>query len=226
MSIMAAQAGETRSGRPPQPFVIRVAHWAAIPLLVIMAGSGLQIFTAYPMLGPSGDLYGWYPWQGVPPPRWLRFGNWLAGARHWHFAVAWFLVANGAMYLLYMGVRGEWRRRLFNPRRDTANALLMIAYYLRIRRTPPPVDFYNGLQRLAYTSAIALGLVEVLSGLAIYKPVQFSWLAALFGGYDGARAAHLLGLVGLAMFAVVHIILVSLHPRALVDMITGGKRAS
>ena len=85
--------------------MIRFAHWAAIPLLVIMAGSGLEILTAYPMLGPSGDLYGWYPWQGVPPPGWLRFGGWLAGARHWHFALAWFLVANGAIYLVYLAVR-------------------------------------------------------------------------------------------------------------------------
>ena len=177
------------------------------------------------MLGPSGDLYGWYPWQGVSPPGWLRFGGWLASARHWHFALAWFLVANGAMYLVYLAVRGEWRCRLFLPGRDTKNAVLMMTYYLRIRKTPPAVDFYNGLQRLAYTSAIGLVLVEVLSGLAIYKPVQLSWLAALFGGYDGARAVHLVGLVGLALFAVTHIVLVALHPRALVEMVTGGKRA-
>jgi thiosulfate reductase cytochrome b subunit len=102
----------------------------------------------------------------------------------------------------------------------------MMAYYLRIRRTPRAVEFYNGLQRLAYTSAVGLGLVGVLSGLAIYEPVQLSWLAALFGGYDGARAVHLLGLVGLTLFAVMHIVLVvALHPRALVQMVTGGKRA-
>src|SRR5262245_20355266 len=224
--MAAAGVSDTRGGRRPQPFVIRLAHWAAIPLLVLMAGSGLQIFTAYPMLGPSGDLYHWYPGQGVVPPRWLRFGDWLAGARHWHFALAWFLVANGAMYLVYMVVRGEWRRRLFFPGRDTRNAGLMMAYYLRIRGAPPPVDFYNGLQRLAYTSVIALGVLEVLSGLAIYKPVQLSWLAALFGGYDGARAAHLLGLVALGLFAVIHIVLVALHPRALLEMITGGKRVA
>jgi thiosulfate reductase cytochrome b subunit len=82
------------------------------------------------------------------------------------------------------------------------------------------------LQRLAYTSAVGLGLVGVLSGLAIYKPVQLNWLAALFGGYDGARAVNLLGLVGLTLFAVMHIVLVvALHPRALVQMVTGGKRA-
>jgi thiosulfate reductase cytochrome b subunit len=129
------------------------------------------------------------------------------------------------MYLVYLAVRGEWRRRLFLPGRDARGAVLMMAYYLRIRRTPPAVDFYNGLQRLAYTSAIGLGLVEVLSGLAIYKPVQLSWLAVLFGDYDGARAVHLLGLVGLTLFAVMHIALVALHPRALVEMVTGGERA-
>jgi len=101
----------------------------------------------------------------------------------------------------------------------------MKAYYLRIRRTPPAVDFYNGLQRLAYTSAIGLGLAEVLSGLAIYDPVQLRWLAVLFGGCDGTSAVHLLGLAGLALFAVTHIVLVALHPRALVKTVTGGKRA-
>ncbi len=137
-----------------------------------MAGSGLQILAAYPALGPRGALYSWYPFQNDAPPSWMRFGGWLAGARHWHFAIAWFLIFNGVIYLIYMIASGEWRRRVFIPTRDTSNALAMFAYYLRIRKTPPPEDFYNGLQRMAYTSAILFGVVVVLSGLAIYKPVQ------------------------------------------------------
>ena len=119
-----------------------------------------------------GAQYSWYPFQNDAPPSWLRFGGWLAGARHWHFAIAWFLILNGLIYLIYMIASGEWRRRVFIPTRDTSNALAMFAYYLRIRKTPPPEDFYNGLQRMAYTSAILFGLVVVFSGLAIYKPVQ------------------------------------------------------
>ena len=212
------------SGRRPQPLMIRLAHWINIPLLVIMAGSGLQILVAYPYLGPRGGLYSWYPLQGDPPPSWLRFGGWLAGARHWHFAIAWFLILNGVIYLIYMVASGEWRRRTFLPRRDTANALAMFAYYIRLRKTPPPEDFYNGLQRIAYTSAILFGIVVVLSGLSIYKPVQLWWLTATFGGYDSARVVHLSCLVLLAGFTVTHLVLVALHPRTIVTMVTGGKR--
>lgn len=189
-----------------------------------MAGSGLEIFAAYPSLGPRGARYGWYPFQGVAPPKWLRIGGWLAGARHWHFAIAWFLILNGLVYVGYMAVSGEWRRRVFLPRRDARNAILQFAHYMRVRKTPPPPDFYNGLQRLAYTSVVLIGLVMVLSGLAIYKPVQFHPLTILFGGYDGARVVHLAGLCLIAAFVAIHLVLVLSHPREILHMITGGGR--
>lgn len=216
---------ERWKGRRAQPWLIRLTHWLNVPLLLLIAGSGLQIFAAYPALGPRGALYGWYPWDGIPPPMWARFGGWLAGARHWHFALGWFLVLNGIVYLSYMASRGEWRRRGFRPHRDTRNAILMLLYYLRLRRIAPPIDFYNGLQRLAYSSIMVIALAEVLSGLAIYKPVQLWWLGSLFGGYDGARAVHLLGLGLLALFTAIHLVMVALHPRAILTMLTGGKRA-
>jgi thiosulfate reductase cytochrome b subunit len=221
----ATEREERWKGRRAQPWLIRLTHWLNVPLLLLMAGSGLQIFTAYPALGPRGALYGWYPWQEVPPPAWAQFGGWLAGGRHWHFALGWFLVLNGLLYLSYMAVCGEWRRRLFLPRRDTRDALLMLAYSLRLRRTPPPTDLYNSLQRLAYSVVIVIAIVEVLSGLAISKPVQLWWLGRLFGGYDGARAVHLIGPGLLTLFAAVHLVLVTLHPRAILTMLTGGKHA-
>ncbi len=221
---MAESNTDSFRGRALQPLLIRLTHWTVVPMLLIMAGSGLQIFAAYPSLGPRGATYAWYPLQGATPPSWLRFGGWLAGARHWHFAIAWFLMLNGIIYLAYLFARGEWRRRLFLPQRDLINAAQMFAYYVRIRDTPPPVDFYNGLQRLAYTSAILFGIVMVLSGLAIYKPVQLHFLTVPFGGYDGARAVHLAGLCLLALFVANHLVLVALHPRELLNMITGGKR--
>ena len=211
-------------GRPLQPLPIRITHWIVVPVLVLMAGSGLQIYAAYPSLGPRGALYAWFPLQGATPPAWLRFGGWLAGARHWHFALAWYLILNGVVYFVYLFARGEWRRRLFFPQRDLANAAQMVLYYLRIRKEPPPVDFYNGLQRLAYTSAIAFGIIVVVSGLAIYKPVQLHFLTLPFGGYDGARAVHFAALWLLVMFVATHVVLVALHPRELLNMITGGGR--
>jgi len=223
---MARSGRITIAERRPaaQPLAIRLAHWANVPLLIIMAGSGLQILVAYPNLGPRGALYGWYPLQGRSPYEWMRIGGWLAGGRHWHFAIAWFLIANGVFYLAFMFASGEWRRRMFLPRRDTAGALAMFKFYLRIRKTPPPHEFYNGLQRLAYTSALIFGLVMVLSGLAIYKPVQLHWLTVPFGGYDGARAVHLMTLILLVGFTITHLILVALHPRTVVDMLAGGSR--
>ena len=224
MQRLEGAPDERFAGRRLQPLPIRLTHWLAIPILVIMAGSGLQILVAYPSMGPRGAQYWWYPFQRTPPPEWLRIGGWLGGGRHWHFAIAWFLIINGIIYLAYMAARGEWRRRIFLPQRDFPGALAMFAYYTRLRKTPPPVDFYNGLQRLAYTTAIFLGIVMVLSGLAIYKPVQLHFLTVPFGGYDGARVVHLAGLCLLIGFVANHLVLVALHPRELLNMITGGKR--
>ena len=211
------------SRRRQQPGAIRITHWCNVLFILLMAGSGLQIFTAYPALGPRGAQYSWYPFQNIAPPRWLTIGGWLAGGRHWHFAIAWFFIANGLIYSTYFFISGEWRRRLFRPGRDAVNAIRQFAYYLRVSKSPPPPDFYNGLQRLAYTGVLLLGVVMVLSGLAIYKPVQFYPLTLIFGGYDGARVVHLAGLCLLTMFVVVHIVLVSLHPRELLNMVSGGK---
>ncbi len=190
------------SGRRQQPAAIRFTHWCNAVFIVLMAGSGLQILTAYPALGPRGAQYWWYPFQNIAPPR----------------------IANGLVYFTYFFISGEWRRRLFRPARDARNAVGQFAYYVRLRKSPPAEDFYNGLQRLAYTGVLLLGIVMVLSGLAIYKPVQFHPLTLIFDGYDGARVVHLAGLCLLAMFVVVHVVLVSLHPRDLLNMIGGGKR--
>ncbi|HJU11720.1 MAG TPA: cytochrome b/b6 domain-containing protein [Candidatus Binataceae bacterium] len=213
-------------GRRQQPAVIRISHWCNVVFLLLMAGSGLQILIAYPALGPRGAQYGWYPLQNVAPPRWLTVGGWLAGGRHWHFAIAWFFIANGLIYLTYLLVSGEWRRRMFLPGRDTTNAIRQFAYYIGLRKSGPPCGFYNGLQRLAYTAVLLLGIVMVLSGLAIYKPVQFYPLTLIFGGYDGARVIHLAGLCLLLIFVVVHVVLVLSHPRELLSMLTGGERNS
>jgi thiosulfate reductase cytochrome b subunit len=189
-----------------------------------MAGSGLQIWMAYPFLGPRGAQYSWLPLQGLMPPPALRLGEWLAGARHLHFAFAWLFVGNGVVYMGYFLGSGEWRRRVFEPTRDAKDAVATALHYLRLRPAPQQKELYNGLQRLAYTAAVALGLVLLLSGLAIWKPVQLHALAWIFGGYDSARAIHFLALVALAAFVVGHVFMVATHPRTFLAMITGGRR--
>lgn len=209
--------------RRPQPLLIRLTHWLNVPVLTVMAMSGLQIFVAYPYFGPQGARYGWIPMQGWNPPEWMRAGQWLAGARNLHFALAWLLVGNAIAYLVYLGVSREWKRRFFWPPRDARPALDQILFYLRVRKTPPPVDLYNSLQRAAYTSAMLLGVAVVASGLAMYKPVQLHGLAWLMGGYDGARVVHFYAMLGIAGFVVTHVIMVALHPRSFLEMIHGGK---
>jgi thiosulfate reductase cytochrome b subunit len=195
-------------------------------VLVVMAGSGLQILAAFPTFGPRGDPYGWYPWDGSPPPPELTIGRWLAGARHWHFAFGWILVVNGLAYVLYLAMSGEWKRRCFLPRRDGRDALRTLGQYIRFRKATGTHGFYNGLQRLAYTSAIGLGVIEVATGLAIYKPVQLWPLAALFGGYDGARSIHFLAMLALAAFVIGHVIMVAIHPRTIPPIVTGRELTS
>jgi len=206
----------------PQPLLIRLTHWVNLPVLVLMAMSGLQIWKAYPHFGPRGALYG-LPLDGWMPPEWLRVGNWLAGARNWHFALMWYLVVNAIVYVVYLGVSGQWRRRFFWPPRDLRPAIHQIKYYLRLRKDPPKVDLYNGLQRAAYTTAMLLGTLLVWSGLVIYKPVQLHWLGWFMGGYDGARVVHFYAMVAMAGFVLTHVIMVAIHWRAFMEMVTGGK---
>jgi len=211
--------------RPVQPLVIRFTHWVNLVTLLVMAGSGLRILAAFPQLGAVSFPYRWYPFQGDPPPGALTVGGWLGGARHLHFAFAWLLVLNAALYLVYFAASGEWRERLFLPWRDARSAWHTVLHDLRLRREPPAsVGLYNGAQRLAYTAALALGVLCVLSGLALYKPVQLRVLTAALGGYDAARALHLLALSLLALFTLVHVVQVLLHPRTLLDMTLGGRR--
>ena len=208
--------------RPVQPWLIRVTHWANLVLLAVMAGSGLRILVAYPFLGPRGAEYAWYPLQGVNPPASLTIGGWLAGARHWHFAFAWLFVANAVAYIAYLFASGEWRRRLFFPRRDARNAWGTLLHDLRLRKeAPEPIGLYNGMQRLSYSGVLAMTPFAILSGLAMYKPVQLPRLTSILGGYDVARTFHLLVLAALALFTVVHVVQVLLHPRTLVDMTLG-----
>jgi len=207
----------------PQPLLIRITHWVNVPALFIMAMSGLQILRAYPYFGPQGAQYGWVPLQAWESPDWMRAGGWLGGARHLHFALGWLLVINGLIYLGYLIYSREWRRRFFWPPRDAKPALAQFLYYIRVRKDEPPKNLYNSLQRSAYTAAVVLGVLEVLSGFAIWKPVQLHWLAVLFGGYDGARVVHFLALLALIGFLITHIIMVIVHYKQFPEMITGGK---
>jgi thiosulfate reductase cytochrome b subunit len=204
--------------------IVRLAHWANTVLLLGMIASGLQIYMAFTHFGLRGGPYYPNPWDGKPFPAWSRLGGWLAGGLSWHFALAWPFVLTGLVYIVYLAVSGEWRSLLFRPS-DVPRAWQMQLYYLRLRKEHPPQGKHNALQKFAYTFIVLLGALSVLTGFAVYKPVQLSWLTALFGGYELARYWHFWAVWIFVAFIFVHVALVFLvDPASLRAMITGWYR--
>jgi len=204
--------------------IVRLTHWLNTVLLAGMIASGLQIYHAFPHFGLRGGPYYLNHWDGRYFPRWARLGGWLAGGLNWHFALAWPFVLTGLLYLVYLLVSGEWRSLLFRPS-DVPRAWQMQLYYLRLRKEHPPQGKHNALQKAAYSLIFVLGVLSVLTGFAVYKPVQLSWLTAAFGGYELARYWHFWAVWVFVAFIVVHVALVLLvDPASLRAMITGWYR--
>jgi thiosulfate reductase cytochrome b subunit len=215
----------------PRPFVrrhhliVRIAHWLNAIVLLGMIGSGLQIYSAYRHFGPRGANYPFpNPWDGKSLPEWSRLGGWLAGGLNWHFALAWPFVITGLIYLFFLLLSGEWRSLVFRPR-DVGPAVQMQLYYLRLRKEHPPQGKHNALQKAAYSFIVVLGAISVLSGFAIYKPIQLSWLTSLFGGYELARYWHFVAVWIFVGFTLLHVALVFLaDPASFRAIITGWYR--
>jgi thiosulfate reductase cytochrome b subunit len=175
----------------------------------MMVASGWQIYNASPLFAftfPDG----------------LTLGGWLAGALQWHFAAMWLLALNGLVYLAYGFASGHFRRKLLPI---TPKAVLHdVREALRGRLAHEDLSVYNAAQRAAYVALIVALIVLVLSGLAIWKPVQLYWLARLMGDYEGARLLHFFAMAGVVLIAIVHVVMVVLVPRTLPTMITGRTR--
>jgi thiosulfate reductase cytochrome b subunit len=204
--------------------VVRVTHWATVVLLAGMITSGLQIYEAYARFGNRGDRALPSPFNNARFPEWIRLGGWLAGGLNWHFALMWPLVAVGLAYAGYLAASGEWRALLFRPR-DLPGAVAMAQYYLRLRKEHPPQGKHNPLQKLAYSSVVLFGALSVLTGVSIYKPLQFGWLTTLLGGFQAARYWHFWMVWIFVGFTVMHVILVFVvDPASLRAMLTGAYR--
>ena len=205
--------------------IVRLAHWLNAVFLVGMVASGLQIYNAYTHFGLRDQPLGLpNPFDGQPIPQWARLGGWLAGGLNWHFALAWPFVITGLVYLGFLAFSGEWRSLLFRPR-DVRPAVQMQLYYLRLVKEHPPQGKHNALQKAAYTFIVVLGALAVLTGFAIYQPVQLAWLTALFGGYELARYWHFLAVWIFVGFTLLHVALVFLvDPASLRGMISGWYR--
>jgi thiosulfate reductase cytochrome b subunit len=194
------------------PFIIRLTHWINFLALGVMVASGLRIYNAAPI------------WNFTIPAD-VTLGGWLAGARMWHFFGMWIFLVNGIVWVLYNFLSRHGRQTTLFRARDAGGLLPMIRYYLRLRKDHPPVGKYNALQKLAYTVIPLAGLGSVLSGIALYWPVQFSGIASLFGGYDTARILHFLFTASFVSFFIGHLVMVALAGWwNFVSILTGWKR--
>ena len=188
------------------PLPVRIAHWVNVAAILVMVASGWRIYNASPLFD-------------FRIPNAVTLGGWLGGALQWHFAAMWLLALNGMLYLAYGIASGHLRRRLL-PISPGAVARDILAA-LRGRLAHADLSVYNAAQKLAYLVALALGALLVLSGLAIWKPVQLHWLTALMGDYEGARFLHFFCMAGLVLFVLVHVAMVALVPKTFLTMITG-----
>ena len=193
------------------PVLVRITHWVNALAILIMVLSGWQIYNASPLFDFT------FPYS-------LTLGGWLAGALQWHFAAMWLLAANGIAYIGYGILSGHFRRKLLPV---SPGALLHdVGQALRGKLAHDDLTVYNAAQRAAYLAAIVLAVTLVLSGLVIWKPVQFHALGMLMGDYEGARYVHFFAMALLVLFVAVHVLMVALVPRTFPTMITGRARVS
>jgi len=203
-------------------WIVRVTHWVNAIALTLMVGSGLRIFNAYPAFARKGTEFCCWPWEGQHIPAALTFGGWLGGARNWHFAMMWVLVVNGLVYLAFIYLHGEWRDLV--PRRgDLRDSVEMVKFYLFVRRDHPHQGKHNALQKGTYFLMPIAGAAAVITGIAIWKPVQLAPLSSLLGGYVWARYWHFMTMMLLVLLSLMHVIMVfAVDPYSLRSMITGG----
>ncbi len=189
-----------------QPAWVRIAHWINAVAMILMIISG---------------------WQSTMPRRCslsnfrksITLGGWLAGALLWHFAAMWLLMVNGLVYLALGFATGRFRRKLLPM--TAAGVISDTKAALTGRLSHDDLTRYNYVQKLLYAGIIVVGILIVLSGLSMWKPVQLQWLVALFGGYDVARYVHFICMSAIVAFLVVHVVLAVLVPKSLRAMIIG-----
>jgi Ni/Fe-hydrogenase b-type cytochrome subunit len=221
VAIENAETGESSTARYEHPYIVRLCHWLNTVSLFVLAGSGLQIFRAFPSFGakiPQRDLLHW--------PKAFAIGGWLAGGIQWHLTFAAIYVATGLVYVAYELFSGNYKQVLF-IRRDVPGVWPVVRHYFFFGPKPPQHETYNSLQKHAYTTVIVLGILSVLTGMVVWKPVQFSWLGWLMGGFHWARIWHFAIMWAIIAFVIGHLVMVVLHGwDNCVSMLTGWRRQS
>ncbi|MGC1666430.1 MAG: cytochrome b/b6 domain-containing protein [Bradyrhizobium sp.] len=206
-SLATTERHAASASKVIQPAWVRVMHWINAVAIILMIMSGLQIYNASPLF------------RSITFSPTITLGGWLAGALLWHFAAMWLLMVNGLAYLITGFASGRFARKLLpiSPRGVISDAVAALTFKL----SHDDLSKYNQVQKLLYTGIIAVGVVIVLSGLSIWKPVQLQYLTALFGGYDTARYVHFFCMSAIVIFLAIHVLLAALVPKSLRAMITG-----
>jgi len=208
MSVAAAEAGVAApvADATIHPRWVRIAHWINAIAMIVMILSGWQIYNASPLF------------NFIFPPS-ITLGGWLAGALLWHFAAMWVLAINGIVYVTLGIYTGRFRRKLLPVR--PAEVIADIKAALTFKLAHEDLSLYNAVQKVLYLGVILCGVIIIVSGIAIWKPVQFQELTALFGGYDFARFVHFFAMTAIVAFLVVHVALALIVPKSLRAMVTG-----
>ena len=190
-----------------QPAWVRTMHWINAVAMILMIMSGLQVYNASPLFDSLRFSHS------------ITLGGWLGGALLWHFAAMWLLMVNGLAYLIVGLATGRFKKKLLpiTPGGVISDARAALTGKL----SHEDLSRYNQVQKLLYAGIIVVGVIIVLSGLSIWKPVQLQWLTALFGGYDAARYVHFFCMSAIVAFLVIHIALALLVPKSLRAMIIG-----
>ena len=198
----------TRKQHRLHPLPVRVMHWINAVAIFIMIGSGWKIYN-------DDVLFGLLHFPDA-----VVIGKWAQYGLQWHFFGMWIFVINGLVYLGYGISTGRFRRKLFPL--SLREILATVGDALRLRLAHDDLTHYNAVQKLLYLGIMAVGVLIVISGLALWKPVQFSELAALFGSFQTIRLVHFLCMAAIVLFLLVHVTLALLVPKSLVAMLSGG----
>ena len=187
---------------------VRVFHWLNALFMTLMIMSGWRIYNASPLFN-------------FRFPKGITLGGWLGGALQWHFAAMWLLVINLLIYLITGFATGHFRRKLTPV---TPGSVLTDLGKAAKGRLPHSATTYNSVQKIAYIGVLLAIILTIVSGATVWKPVQLQELASLFGGYEGARIVHFLGMSAICAFIALHLSLVLVVPSTLVPMILGWGR--
>ncbi len=199
-------AKENAAEKTIHPVWVRVSHWINAVAMVLMIMSGWQIYNASPLFEFAF-------------PKTITIGGWLGGALQWHFAAMWLLTINGIVYVALGFATGRFRRKLVPI--TPAGVIADTKAALTGKLAHDDLSKYNSVQKLLYAGILLVGVLIVLSGLSIWKPVQFQYLTALFGGYDIARYVHFFAMAAIVLFMIVHVVMAVLVPKSLRAMVTG-----